>query len=717
MSNRERVLYWPETYVNIKELGRGVSGVVYKASNKSTGEIVAIKLVDMNHSRISSEQVQGEVRALLTLNPEKEKPHMNIIKLVQCFIHKTTAIFILEYVDGGTLEDFMYTFQQGLPLSLVSHLLYQMISAIDFMNAHKCSHRDIKPANILLLSNKKPKPENNNGTVASEDGYIGISNNSLPGGNGNAYVYNPDELPILKVTDYGYASITASEQEDMRSTLAGSPLYMAPEIIHIILSPNLEPRIGKIPTDSNYNSEGYNPLLVDIWAIGAVAFRLVTGIELINAIFPNLNQTTVLAALVNLARMMDSPVFQRGLDTIPQKIKECGIYDEDCISFISSLLKLDPKERPPLKDVLNHPFLKQGKESFEQTIKEYEKDGKGTDSIKIPSDISDLFSNKNHHRQQKSNADNEDQINGHNNNNSESTSTTTTTTTNSSTACVTSSSSSPSLISHGTSPSSPSTSNSKSNSTYNNTESNDISKTLVQNDIENNSSTTSTTTTSTTTTTTTTTTPNISNSTSDIPNVMNNNEQPTERKRSLSVIDKIGGIKTSLWSSSQPHNIQPLQRTQSFLSHQRKKINLFPTLLPTPLENSPPQDTMIWRSPPVTVQDTLAWSTIAQDAIFQVQFGYLTSVLRAFSASEEYVFRIITQTRSPVEIAVSNHKDSILYMYNIVKTVVAPQLISLSSSFNESSIYNALCAILQQLDYEQDHYAFVSGWKRLEFVL
>ncbi|KAK5583632.1 hypothetical protein RB653_005230 [Dictyostelium firmibasis] len=631
MSN-QRVLYWPETYNNIKELGRGVSGVVYKASHKKTGQIVAIKLVDMKQSKISTEQIQGEIRALLTLNPENERSHINIIKLIQCFIHKTTAIFILEYVDGGTLEDFMYSFERGMPLPLISHCLYQAVNAIEYMNSKKCSHRDIKPANILMMRNRKPKQLQEQ--QQQEGGYIRYSGQFQPESSqeNNNYQFDPDELPILKVTDYGYASIGGNDSTEIHSTLAGSPLYMAPEIIHIILSPFLEPGTGKLSADS---PEGYNPLLVDVWAIGAVAFRLITGDDLISVIFPNLNQATVLAALVNLAKMIDNGDFQKGLNSIPNEIRKYGLVDPDIelgISFISALLQLDPKKRLPLKETLNHPFLAKGKISFTQTLNQHYKDNKDVLNSIIPSDISNFLNNNNQQQQQQQQQKSfstsslpqvdQQQNNEKDQSNSSSSSS-------SSPPSPTISKSSPSSLSSSLSPSS---------------------------------------------------------STDDLPKAMK-------------------------WSSS----VKPPKKsnfTPTFLSHQRSdKISLFPKLLPPPTKDTPPLETMNWRSPPIEVGDSITWTTLTQDAIFQVQFSVLTSFLKVISATNSYQFRIITSlTKVPLEIAVSNHKDTILYMYNIVKTVIAPQLISLSNAFDENSIRSVLAAILYQIGTETEQAEIANGW-------
>eukprot|EP01133_Synstelium_polycarpum_P011550 gene11550-13483_t len=319
-------------------------------------------------------------------------------------------------------------------------------------------------------------------------------------------------------------------------------------------------------------------------------------------------------------------------------MREYGIHDEDAISFITSLLKLDPKERISLGDALVHPFLRTGKQTFEAVMADYIKQNKGDVSSSIPADISELT----------------DTSVG------ETTTLLQTVTTKDTTDTATTTSKTEVEITKPTSPSIPK---------------------IITTEPPTTSTPTNTSETTTTSTPTTPTTTDVNKSN-----------------------------KTPPWSYQKP--LISNQAPAMILSPQRvrSKFKLFPSLLPSPTSDSPEQDTMIWRNPPLNCKDDITWNTIAHDPIFQVQHGVLTSILKTFSHKSDYEYRIITQTKSPVEIAVSNHKDSILYMYNIVKSVVTPQLISLSASSNESSIHRALCSILQQLDSEQEQISFSSGW-------
>ena len=52
----------------------------------------------------------------------------------------------MEFVEGGTLHDFIQTSHQ-LPESTVQHIVRQIISALEYMHeCHRVSHRDLKPA-------------------------------------------------------------------------------------------------------------------------------------------------------------------------------------------------------------------------------------------------------------------------------------------------------------------------------------------------------------------------------------------------------------------------------------------------------------------------------------------------------------------------------------------------------------------------------------------
>ena len=101
----------------------------------------------------------------------------------------------MEFCDGGDLSNFL-TGSCRLPLVTTQRLAIHMAIALYALSVHKIVHRDIKPANILLsITDSKPAPRN----------------------------------ITFKLSDFGISRHL--DQSKMASTIVGSPVYMAPEVI------------------------------------------------------------------------------------------------------------------------------------------------------------------------------------------------------------------------------------------------------------------------------------------------------------------------------------------------------------------------------------------------------------------------------------------------------------------------------------------------------
>lgn len=83
-----------------KELGKGSFGVVYKAHEKNTGIVRAVKKV-MNENIQNYDGFINEVDALKTLD------HPNIIKLYEVYEAVDCVYLVLEYCEGGDLFDYI----------------------------------------------------------------------------------------------------------------------------------------------------------------------------------------------------------------------------------------------------------------------------------------------------------------------------------------------------------------------------------------------------------------------------------------------------------------------------------------------------------------------------------------------------------------------------------------------------------------------------------
>ncbi|GBG88802.1 hypothetical protein CBR_g48417 [Chara braunii] len=136
-------------------LGRGGSGVVYKARLAGTRDVVAVKSLKERHWR-SERDFLHEVAILGRV------AHKNLVEL-QGFCHEEERYFLVyEFAPNGTLKDHLHNSSCGLLLTWPTRvrIAHDVAKALEFLH-HLLSpplvHRDIKPENVLLLDDLTPK--------------------------------------------------------------------------------------------------------------------------------------------------------------------------------------------------------------------------------------------------------------------------------------------------------------------------------------------------------------------------------------------------------------------------------------------------------------------------------------------------------------------------------------------------------------------------------
>ncbi|CAI9096528.1 OLC1v1032698C1 [Oldenlandia corymbosa var. corymbosa] len=137
-----------ERYTKIEEVGRGGFGVVWKAKNKQTGEIVAIKMVTNKRFETWEECINlREVKSLRRMN------HPNIVKLKEVIKEQGTLYFVFEYLDFNLLHLIEHKKRTGatsFPESLVRDWCFRVFQGLAHMHERGYFHRDLKPENLLL---------------------------------------------------------------------------------------------------------------------------------------------------------------------------------------------------------------------------------------------------------------------------------------------------------------------------------------------------------------------------------------------------------------------------------------------------------------------------------------------------------------------------------------------------------------------------------------
>jgi serine/threonine protein kinase len=131
-------------YQRLEKLGEGTYGAVYKASDKRTGEIVALKCI-----RLDQEEEGIPPTSIREISIMKELNHPNIVGLREVINAQGKLTLVLECLDYD-LKKFLDMQKAALPSMLVKSYAYQIIAGICYCHCHRIIHRDLNPQNLLI---------------------------------------------------------------------------------------------------------------------------------------------------------------------------------------------------------------------------------------------------------------------------------------------------------------------------------------------------------------------------------------------------------------------------------------------------------------------------------------------------------------------------------------------------------------------------------------
>ena len=202
-------------YELVRELGRGATATVYLATDPFSQREVAVKVAFPN---ILKDPERGKLYTHLFLNEASlvgKLAHPHIVQIFDAVVAEDLCYIVMEYVAGGTLEDFARP-ERLLPIERVVEIIFKCTRALDFAYRIGITHRDIKPANIL---------------------FVGANPNSGD----------------IKISDFGAAIVDNPDRTQVSGV--GSPAYMSPQ------------QIRELPLNHQ----------TDIYSLGVVMYQLLTG--------------------------------------------------------------------------------------------------------------------------------------------------------------------------------------------------------------------------------------------------------------------------------------------------------------------------------------------------------------------------------------------------------------------------------------------------------
>jgi mitogen-activated protein kinase kinase kinase len=218
-------------------IGKGTFGRVYLGMNTTTGELLAVKQVDVNSKAQNADpaRVREMVKALdQEIDTMQHLDHVNIVQYLGCEKKEYSISIFLEYISGGSIGSCLRKHGK-FEEPVVSSLTRQTLCGLAYLHSEGILHRDLKADNILL---------------------------DLDG--------------TCKISDFGISKRSANPyNNDITNSMQGSVFWMAPEVIRAQSQALTLPSADGNP-DSVSMSQGYSAK-VDIWSLGCVVLEMFAG--------------------------------------------------------------------------------------------------------------------------------------------------------------------------------------------------------------------------------------------------------------------------------------------------------------------------------------------------------------------------------------------------------------------------------------------------------
>jgi len=134
-----------DKFQKLEKVGEGTYGVVYKAKDKKTGELLALKKI-----RLEAEDEGIPSTAIREISLLKQLQHPNIVRLFDVIHTDKKLTLVFEFLDQDLKKYLDACGDSGLESFTIKSFLFQLLRGIAYCHEHRVLHRDLKPQNLLI---------------------------------------------------------------------------------------------------------------------------------------------------------------------------------------------------------------------------------------------------------------------------------------------------------------------------------------------------------------------------------------------------------------------------------------------------------------------------------------------------------------------------------------------------------------------------------------
>lgn len=136
-----------DDYMLLDVLGKGGMGVVYKAVDRRTWRICALKMIlpDLVLNEYAAKLFEREVSV------QSKIVHPNLVRVLDRGRSGANPYFVTEYLSGGDIKNLVsWEFQGPVPAKMSTFIAIQILTGLKTLHERGFIHRDLKPSNFLL---------------------------------------------------------------------------------------------------------------------------------------------------------------------------------------------------------------------------------------------------------------------------------------------------------------------------------------------------------------------------------------------------------------------------------------------------------------------------------------------------------------------------------------------------------------------------------------